>query len=166
MREARKNHLIEHAGLAFYRADDGRIIMAMGDNPPGRNAVEEARSIGGFEPGALCACYFGHHRLQGMLREGVPNGGRLTRPHRFRIRSRALISGCCAATPLLDAVQNHNRSARSTRQRDVTVGRPEPAHFEQFRSWAISGRVENAHEAVAVDPQAEIPADIGLPICS
>ena len=85
MGEAREDDLIEHAGLALDRAHNRRVIMSVGDDPPGRDAVEDALPVRGFEPGALAAHDLCHHRLQRVLREGVPNGGCFARAHRSRM---------------------------------------------------------------------------------
>ncbi len=42
MRDAGENHLIEPPGLPLDGLHDGRMIMAVGYDPPGRNAVENA----------------------------------------------------------------------------------------------------------------------------
>ncbi len=74
MRVAGEDDLIELLGLFADRPHDLGLAMAVGDDPPGRNGVENARSVHRLEPTAFGARDLDRARLQGVLRIGAPHG--------------------------------------------------------------------------------------------
>ena len=53
MREAGEDHLVEPVRLGLDRRDDARMAVAMRDDPPRRDRIEDAAAVRSFQPCAL-----------------------------------------------------------------------------------------------------------------
>src|SRR5262249_30253846 len=73
VREACEDHLVQMIGRFFDRRHDAGMTVAVGDDPPGRNRIEDAPTVRCLEPGAVGARHHDGGGLQRMLREGMPN---------------------------------------------------------------------------------------------
>jgi hypothetical protein len=112
VREAGENHLIEAVGLVLDRLHDVRMTMAVGHDPPGRDGIEDAPAIGGFQP---CSGAFRDQRrirLYRMLRERMPDRGR--RRHAASCR-KSSIRKCRAKVARSDGPVRGSRYGRRPR---------------------------------------------------
>ena len=72
VREAGENHLIELVGLRLDRGDDLRVAVAVRDDPPRRDGIEDAPAVRRRQPCALGARDLQHVAFERVLREGMP----------------------------------------------------------------------------------------------
>ncbi|MBA7598633.1 hypothetical protein ES703_05652 [subsurface metagenome] len=73
MSVAGKDDLVELFCLFLNGADDMRMAMAVGHDPPGCDRIDDAAAIRGMEIRALPAHNFGHLVLKRVLRERMPD---------------------------------------------------------------------------------------------
>ncbi len=92
--EAGEDHLVEPVGLLLDGGDDVRVAMAVGDDPPRRDGIEDAAPVRRFEPRALGPRDLQHLGLHSVLRERVPDGRGPPRAHGDTSTTKSARSKC------------------------------------------------------------------------